>query len=313
MWRRQKTAVIPRSATNDYNDAYNDVSKDDEEQDNKDDGNNNNGKEHVPLWAQKIRDESREKHKREQEQRRQLANIGVIREIPDEFKGPTLIIGGSDGSGTRAFARYMLKLGVPMRIDDKESLDVHGAVMFEGQGWPPLAKSILNVTHSANYELSNLPFDTRTTVVQELQRLKYALDAWQLKLEKRFILRQHLNKTTPRASNAAVGFKAPVTMLLLPLIKEVFGKVKYLHIVRDGRDVALSTNKSPVQKFYQSMYADANERMNTYSNDSYPVLAMHLWNDWNTQAFEWQQAHASTDSDFDSLVMRSEDLVDPCT
>ena len=37
---------------------------------------------------------------------------------------------------------------------------------------------------------------------------------------------------------------------------------------------------------------------------------MHLWNDWNTQALEWEQAHAKED-DFDFIVVRSEDLVDP--
>lgn len=57
-------------------------------------------------------------------------------------------------------------------------------------------------------------------------------------------------------------------------------------------------------------YPDADDRMNKYANDSYPVLAMNLWNDWNTQALEWEQAHAS-DPDFDYLVMRSEDFVDP--
>ncbi len=204
----------------------------------------------------------------------------------------------------------MLKLGVPMRTDDSDTLDVHGAVMFQGQGWPPLAKSILNETHSANYELSDLSAETHETVKKQLKRLKDEFDAWQLKFEQRFRVRQKMNMPgVARATHAAMGFKAPVTMLLLPLLKEVFGKVKYLHIVRDGRDVALSTNKSPVIKFYESMYTDAKEQMKQYSNDS-SVLAMNLWNDWNTQALEWERAH-SGDTDFDSLVMRSEDLVDP--
>jgi hypothetical protein len=114
-----------------------------------------------------------------------------------------------------------------------------------------------------------------------------------------------------RATGVSVGFKAPITVTLLPLLKDTFGQIKYVHVVRDGRDVSLSTNKSPVQKFYQSMYPDAKERMAKYSNNgSEPVFAMHLWNDWNTQALEWEQVHSS-DEDFDFLVMRSEDLLDP--
>jgi len=257
-----------------------------------------------------VRLSFRKRHDQEQAARRELAKTGPLNEIPEEWKGPALVIGGSDGSGTRAFARFMLKLGVPMRIDDSETLDVHGAVMFGGQGWPPLAKNILNETHSANYELSDLSTETQDIVKRELKKLKNEFDAWQLKFEQRFLVCQKMNMLqVARATNVAMGFKAPVTMLLLPLLKEVFGKVKYLHIVRDGRDVALSTNKSPVIKFYESMYTDAKEQMKEYSNDS-SVLAMNLWNDWNTQALQWERTH-SGDADFDSLVMRSEDLVDP--
>jgi len=303
LWRREKSlSDIPHAAATSNAHVADDT--------NTTTSQKREGKVRVFPWERRLHDESREKHKLEQAQRRALANIGMLKEIPEEYQGPTLIIGGSDGSGTRAFARYMLQLGVPMRIDDKESLDVHGAIMFAGQGWPPLAKAILNATHSANYNLSDLPADTLSTVKQEMQRLKDSFDDWQLKFEQRYFVRQHLNMTILRATDAAIGFKAPVTMLLLPLLKEVFGKIKYLHIVRDGRDVALSTNKSPVLKFYQSMYLDADERMANHSKDSYPVLAMNLWNDWNTQALEWEQAHAN-DPDFDYLVMRSEDLVDP--
>ena len=257
-----------------------------------------------------LKDLSRERHRREQEARRALAAQGVIREIPENRRGPTLVIGGSDGSGTRAFASIMAKLGVPMRIQDKESFDVHGAEMFGGQGWPPLAKMILNATHSADYELADLSHATQAVVKKEMRHLKDAFHDWQLKVEQKYNVREKMHMKVERASDVAMGFKAPVTMLLLPLLKEIFGSIKFLHVVRDGRDVSLSTNKSPVQKFYQSMYVDADERMNKYQNGSYPVLAMHLWNDWNTQALGWEQSH-SNDPDFDYLVMRSEDLLDP--
>lgn len=123
---------------------------------NKDD-KRQSGDEKETAWERRLRQDAqqqrhreREKRKQQQEMRRALAKVGAIQAIPDKFKGPTLIIGGSDGSGTRAFAHAMLQLGGLMRMDDKESLDVHGSVMYQGQGWAPLVKSILNVTHSAN-------------------------------------------------------------------------------------------------------------------------------------------------------------------
>lgn len=227
----------------------------------------------------------------------------VVLEIPDEYKGPTLVIGGSDGSGTRAVVDFVRRLGVPMRFDDKESFDVHGAVMFHGGGWPPLGNLILNATHSANYELDDLSNETRTTATKQLLKLKSQVDAFQSRFYNNL-------PNISRATEVSVGFKAPITMTVLPLLKDVFGPMKYLHVVRDGRDVSLSTNKSPVQKFFKSMYPDADERMANYLNSSEPVLAMHLWNDWNTQALDWERAHAN-EADFDFLVMRSEDLLDP--
>ena len=73
-----------------------------------------------------------------------------------------------------------------------------------------------------------------------------------------------------------------------------------------------SRNQSPVHKFYHSMYTDAEERMKMYSNGYEAVLAMHLWNDWNKQSLQWEQEHAK-DSDFEYMVVRSEDLLNPET
>jgi hypothetical protein len=235
----------------------------------------------------------------------------VIVEIPDKYKGPTLIIGGSDGSGTRAFAQFVRRLGVPMQIDDQETMDVHGSVMFQGAGWPPLVNLILNATHSANYELEDLSDNNTllvTTAREEIKKLKNTLDAFESRFYSKY-------PNVSRATGVSVGFKAPITMTLLPLLKDAFGRIKYIHVVRDGRDVSLSTNASPVQKFYKTMYPnDVKERMAKYAfnNSLYsPVLAVHLWNDWNLQALEWEKMHSSSDSDgdFDYLVMRSEDLL----
>lgn len=84
-----------------------------------------------------------------------------------------------------------------------------------------------------------------------------------------------------------------------------------------GRDVALSSNQSPVLKFYRSTYTDYEEREDKFSGDLWNVRAMQLWNDWNTQVHEWATRHAvdnansKSDSDVtvDYLWMRSEDLL----
>jgi hypothetical protein len=118
-----------------------------------------------------------------------------------------------------------------------------------------------------------------------------------------------------RSTLVQYGFKAPVTMLLLPFLREVFGPIKFLHVVRDGRDVALSANQSPVKKFYNSYYQKPGSlpvNVTLAQNDTtMNVFAMQLWNDWNLQVLEYERAHFG--KDFDYLVMRTEDLLNPET
>jgi hypothetical protein len=46
-------------------------------------------------------------------------------------------------------------------------------------------------------------------------------------------------------------------MLLLPIFSEAWNGVgiKFLHVTRDGRDIAFSGNQSPVRKFYDTYYS----------------------------------------------------------
>ena len=247
-------------------------------------------------------------HANVKQDREQMLNSQLLE--ARAYKGPTLVIGGSDGSGTRAFASIMKELGVPMWLEDKQTLDAHGSAMFEMKGWPPLATLVLNATHSASYEVKQLSNETQTIALEELAKLKQKAALFAVRQRRRAEILSETYMSKPKAAGVAMGFKAPVTMLLVPLLKEAFGPIKFLHIVRDGRDVAVGSNKSPVEKFYKFMYPDADARMVNHPNISDPVLAMHLWNDWNTQLLEWEKVHAS-DQDFDFLVMRSEDLLNP--
>ncbi|CAB9497326.1 expressed unknown protein [Seminavis robusta] len=284
---------------------------------------------------------------------------------PFEF----LVVGGSDGSGTRAFVTALGKLGVPMIVDDRGTMDIHGKPLFRGEGWPPLVQLVLNHTHSANYKVADLPQDVRDVIVRDLKKLKADLihrgkrhDSKELRrLNTHHKVNHYDNKNLRRhmfkphsafheqgknrflmeadekdIENAAIdmkppplevsasvsksrhvqyGFKAPVTMLLLPFLREVFGPIKFLHVVRDGRDVALSANQSPVKKFYNSYYKQPGDPLVNVSlaqNDTnMNVYAMQLWNDWNSQVLAYEKDNVG--KDFDFLVMRTEDLLNPET
>jgi hypothetical protein len=158
----------------------------------------------------------------------------------------TLMVGGSDGSGTRAFAQYLQVLGVPMVVDDFGTYDAHAEMLYDGQGWPALVARVLNVTRSATYTADQLPASLRAESKNELSKM---LDAFRSKLEEQMQKRRSHLGDMSMASSVSMGFKAPVSQLLLPLFRDQLPAVKFLHVVRDGRDVALSDNQSPVKKF----------------------------------------------------------------
>lgn len=231
--------------------------------------------------------------------------------VPTEQQKPVLIVGGSDGSGTRAFVEILGRLGTPMLVDDSASYDVHAEKMFNGRGWPPLVQLILESTATANYEFGTLPDYVKDLALPELEGLRQ-----RHKGRAEALLSQAEANKRDITDKVSFGFKAPVTMLLLPLLRHVYGPIKFLHVVRDGRDVALSSNQSPVKKFYNYFYPDGLSRRQEYEgkkdgpDDLAYVLAMQLWNDWNTQVYDWGLSHNDGVS-FDYLVVRSEDLLDP--
>jgi hypothetical protein len=148
------------------------------------------------------------------------------------------------------------------------------------------------------------------------------------------------------ASDVTYAIKAPVSMLALPVFVASYlsfreelrlppRPLKFLHVIRDGRDVALSDNQSPVIKFYDLTYPkQIRDQESLRSKFAAPSLrpekkidqmyarAMQLWNDWNLVVHRWatnhsinnRTAHNQSDNDalvVDYLLVRSEDLLVP--
>lgn len=53
------------------------------------------------------------------------------------------------------------------------------------------------------------------------------------------------------------GWKLCETVYVLPLIDFLFPEARYIHLIRDGRDVAFSDHVAPVEPFWQKVYIDA--------------------------------------------------------
>jgi len=185
-----------------------------------------------------------------------------------------------------------------MVIDDYGTYDVHGQEMMGGKGWPEVVKPVIEETSTGDYDFGSLSKSTRELLKEEIGRMN----------------RAHENKVrhTGSATSVSYGIKAPVSMLLVPAFLEIWGGMKFIHVVRDGRDIAFSGNQSPVGKFYHSFYKDWSERENKWTGETgIRVKGIQLWSDWNSEVLEYSKRAASeTSSNYDFIVVRLEDLLD---
>lgn len=91
---------------------------------------------------------------------------GLIREpVP-------LIVGGTDGSGTRGVVALLQQLRVPMAIEDRGTMDVHGAPYMVEGGWPAVVRPVLEWARGAGYESRAAPDRLRKSTFGALDGLK---------------------------------------------------------------------------------------------------------------------------------------------
>ncbi len=143
----------------------------------------------------------------------------------DELEGPFVII-GRPHSGTRpvadAFMRNGFHMGehiTPGFLDSEEWFSFFVLPLITSQffpNWPEFDRS----------EPDNLKLG-RSTKLQTLCEQQLILTL------KHFLPRRQL-------TTDAWGWKLSETLFLMPIIKHYFPKAKFIHLIRDGRDVALS-------------------------------------------------------------------------
>ena len=196
-----------------------------------------------------------------------------------------IMVCGTDGSGTRSAVKLLQSLGVTMAVDDTGTMDIH-AERANLQGWPSIVKKILPYARSGggtDYRPSDLPAAVHEEAKRWVERL--------------------LSVYAPKGGRAASGgdlavswgFKAPVSMHLVPVIAEVLAArgegLRVLHVVRDGRDISFSGNQSPVRKFWDLLHpAEGAEAAGA------EAAALRLWDENNVGAYRFGERHAARPS-----------------
>lgn len=96
------------------------------------------------------------------------------------------------------------------------------------------------------------------------------------------------------------GFKNPRTMLILPFLNELFPNFKFVHVIRDGRDISLGNSFAAGNPYVEAFLSDE-------ERDLPPEVKMILfWGRSNKRAYDYAQSHMKGRY----LMMRWEDLCD---
>lgn len=195
-----------------------------------------------------------------------------------------MIVGGTDGSGTRSVVQTLTDLGASVVSEDPETFDIHADLVG---GWPPIVKPVLHDVRSLQYQMSSLSAGTRAFLTTSIQKLLNQVKADSTKpTSHRLAVGGRLpTPTNVHASRIAYGFKAPVAMTLLPIWTHFLPNCVFIHVVRDGRDIAFSVNQGPVEKFYNDFYKTLNNHLEP------SIKAIQLWSDWNSDIYEYSKQY----------------------
>jgi hypothetical protein len=156
--------------------------------------------------------------------------------------GPN-IIGGSGGSGTHVVARIAREGGMFIGTNLNVSEDALDFADYLDR-W-------MNIFMMAS-KMSAWSPPSRAAMIRDLQR----------------VLGKHLAPLHPTAR--AWGWKEPRSMFLLPFLHSQFPTMRFLHVIRDGRDIAYSTNQNQLRK--HGWLLDTTEL-----RASQPMRSMALW------------------------------------
>ena len=146
-----------------------------------------------------------------------------------------IVVGGTGGSGTRVLASLLAANGMAMPEPRNSAEDWLGLQQFLRR-W---SKRILRKTASLDYRFEDLPRATRRGIEADLAAaFGGALPA--------------------AAASGAVpfGWKNPRSIFVLPVLAHFLPRLSFVHLVRDGRDMALSKNDRQNSLYYELLFRE---------------------------------------------------------
>ena len=174
-----------------------------------------------------------------------------------------IIVGSTGGSGTRIIQSIIeaqnIFMGAPLNAE-KDALII--ADYLEHHINP-----VLSCVRSVNYTLTDLPATLRNTTLSALENAINRMLSYKSSEQLRW------------------GFKNPRSIFMLPFFEALYPDFTFVHVIRDGRDIALSENKNQPLKHFHAMFPSS-----SISADS-AEAAILLWAKVNQEAAAWCARH----------------------
>ncbi|MFN3460611.1 MAG: sulfotransferase [Oceanibaculum sp.] len=176
--------------------------------------------------------------------------------------GP-ILIGATGGSGTRAIRDALIAAGFFMGTTVNHAGDLRHA--------PPVLDRLINPvlerTGSLDYRLADLP----DTLVET------GLDG----------LRDVAATVLAEGGHPALwGWKNPRLMFVLPFLAEALPGLRFIHVLRDGRDIALSDNRQQIDRHFAARHGHPAPD----EPEALALAAIRFWSETNLEALACGQA-----------------------
>ena len=188
-------------------------------------------------------------------------------DLPGSYTHP-VVIGGVGGSGTRLIARCLDEFGFFMGSDLKEAYD---------NLWFTLLFKRIEILNASDEEFNELieiflegMIGSKNFTEKQIDLINHLASAgrenhsvaWLKKRVRTLLSRQKTNWLKNRArtllskkmkarSNAGWGWKEPNSHIILDRLKVRFRDMKYIHVVRNGLDMAHSRNQNQLKLWGQ--------------------------------------------------------------
>lgn len=171
-----------------------------------------------------------------------------------------VFIGGTGGSGTRAVARILDAAGIFMGGHLNHAHDAMPTIRWYSERWKRYLAS-----------------ETTPMTVREQRRMDFDLTA--------ALLKHRQGISDPRGP---WGAKNPRFLYFLPHLHRCFPDMRFIHLVRDGRDMAFSTNQFQLQAVGELYVGALRHRL---AEAPEPVRAIALWSAINRDVKRYGEAH----------------------